>query len=178
MRISGRVLDVNMPALVNALIFAVLIATYPFTVVMKILLRLPPPLASSHGRWSLSLNVLLIGWVTACVAVFIYRGRGSSTPELAAEFLIAALCYAFGLVLMLRQFAGVYPEFIVTTSAVGLGVRKTTYRNIQNVVKGSDAAGETRLLITTTRRESLVLTLPTRDVGILYERFAKMRNEE
>ena len=170
-----------MPTLVSALVFAILVATIPFTFVLKVLQRLPQPLAASHRRWPLPLNFGLIAFVTAAAAVFVrgvYSARGSSAAEVAAEFLIVALCYGFALVLLLRQFSGVYAEFIVTTGPTGLGLRKTTYRSIRNVEKVADAGGETRFRIETSRDFVVTLSVPTRHVSIFYDQMAKLRNEQ
>jgi hypothetical protein len=86
------------------------------------------------------------------------------------QFVIAAVAYIFGLILILRQFAGVYPEFIVTTGRTGLSIRKTVYRNIQNVEEVSLRHGESQLLVTTAGGLKVPLNLPSRSVSVLYER--------
>ncbi|MCI0348409.1 MAG: hypothetical protein L0Z53_03200 [Acidobacteriales bacterium] len=162
-----------MPTWVTSLLFAVLVVTIPFTLIYKILLRLPRPVALSHRKWPLPLNFGLIAVITAYVTIFIrsaYYGRGSEPAPILMQFLIAALAYAFGLVLLLRQFSGVYSEFIVTTGRSGLSLKKTVYRNITDVQEVSQERGETRLRIATARGASLAFTLQTRDVRIFYER--------
>src|SRR5690349_6162837 len=127
-----------MPALVTTLMFAVLVVTIPFTLVLKVLLQLPRPLAPAHQRWPLPLNFLLIGLITAYVTIFVhhvYYVPQKTPAELGAEFLIAALAYGFSLVLLMRQFGGAYPDYIVTTGLTGFGLRKTIYRNIRRIEK-------------------------------------------
>jgi hypothetical protein len=86
------------------------------------------------------------------------------------EFVIEAVVYAFGLVLLLRQFAGLYPEFFVTTGRSGLALRKTAYRNVTQIEELSRASGEAHLLVKTSYGLTVALTLPTRCVPMLYER--------
>src|SRR5438552_1708302 len=109
--------DVN-PSWISALVFAILIVVFPYTLILKILLQLPKAVALSHRPWTLGGNLVVIGAVTTWVTVFIhsvYYRRGLNSPVvLLMQFVIAALVYAFGLVLILRQFGGLYPEFFVT----------------------------------------------------------------
>ena len=161
-----------MPTWLTSLVFSVLVVTIPFTFILKIMMRLPKPLALSHRRWPLPLNFSMIAAITAYVTIFIrtaYYGRGSTPPEVLMEFVIAALGYVFGLVLILRQFSGVYPEFIVTTGRTGLSIRKTVYRNITDVEEVSREHGEARLRVTTTHGAEVPLTLPTRSLVVFYE---------
>lgn len=167
-----------MPLWITALIFAVLVVTIPFTLILKIMLRLPKPMAASHRRWPLPLTFGLIGVITAYVTIFIrsaYYARGLAPQVVLMEFLIAALAYIFGLVLLLRQFAGVYPEFIVTTGRTGLSIRKTMYRNIQKVENLGGRHGETRLDIETVHGEVILFHLPTRDVSVFYDRLKRQQ---
>src|SRR5205085_11171292 len=105
-----------MPPWLSATVIAVLVVVFPYSLMFKILLQLPRPVALSQGRWPLSVNLLVIGVVTAWIAVFIhgaYYGRGLAEPAaVLMQFIIAALLYAFGLVLIMRQFSGLYPEFV------------------------------------------------------------------
>jgi len=71
--------------------------------------------------------------------------------------------------LILRQFAGVYPEYIVTTGRTGLSLRKTVYRNIIDVEEISRNRAETTLLVVTNHGMAIRLTLPTRSVSVFYE---------
>ena len=169
-----------MPALVKALVFAVLVTTIPFTFVLKVLLRLPRPLAPSHRRWPLPVNSALIALITAYVTIFMrgYYIRRIGPAEFGAGFLVVALCYGFALVLLLRQFSGVYPEFIVTTGVTGFDIRKTLYRNIRNVEQKGAAGGETLFHIETKGDVVLSFSLPTRYVSIFYDQMSKMRNEQ
>jgi len=86
------------------------------------------------------------------------------------EFVIAALAYAFGLVLILRQFSGLYPDFFVTTGRSGLALRKTAYRNVVNIEEVARGYGESHLRVKTNYGLVVPLTLPTRSVPSLYER--------
>src|ERR1041384_4930604 len=113
-----------MPNWINALLFATLVVTIPFTMILRILLQLPKPTVLFNRKWPNSLNVVVIALVTAYVTLFIrstYYVRGVSPLALGFEFLIAALAYALGLVLILRQYSGIYPDFLVTTGTAGLG---------------------------------------------------------
>jgi hypothetical protein len=162
-----------MPVWITSLIFAVLVVTIPFTLILKVLLRLPRALALSHRRWPLPLNFALIGLITLYVTIFIrsaYYGRADEPAAVLLQFLIAALAYVFGLVLLLRQFAGLYPEYIVTTGLAGLSIGKTVYRKVTDVAEVSRTRGETRLRIETSDGAVLSLALPTRDVSVLFER--------
>src|SRR5215475_10374606 len=96
-----------MPKWVSALLFAVLVVTIPYSLIIRILLQLPKPVALSHRRWPMPVNFTLIGAITAYVTLFIhgaYYSRGSNANVVLMEFVIAALAYAFGLVLILRQY--------------------------------------------------------------------------
>src|SRR5436189_2274668 len=139
-----------MPAWASATMFAILVVLAPYTLILKILLQLPKSLALSHGRWPLAVNIAVIVAVTAWVTVFIHTAyyRHFLDPLVVLmEFLIAALAYAFGLVLILRQFAGLYPEILVTTGRSGLALRKTAYRNVIKIEEVGRAHGEARLRI-------------------------------
>ena len=155
----------------TSLVFAVLVVTFPFTLILKILLNLPKALTLSHRRWSWSLNFALIAVVTGYVTIFIrsaYYGRVSEPVAVLLQFLIAALAYVFALVLLLRQFAGVYPEYIVTVGSIGLSIRKTVYRKITDVTEAARGKDETNLRIET-ESGCIYLALPTRDVPRFYE---------
>jgi hypothetical protein len=162
------------PSWISSVAFAFLVVVIPYTFLFRILLQLPSPVGLSHKRWPLPANIALIGAVTTWVTVFIhgaYYHRGFYNPPLILmEFVIAAVVYAFGLVLVLRQFAGLYPEFFVTTGASGLSLRKTAYRNVTRVEELRRVAGESQLRIRTSYGLVIPLTLPTRYVPMLYER--------
>jgi hypothetical protein len=169
-----------MPALISSLMFAVLVATIPFTLVLVVLLRLPAPLASSHRRWPLPLNFVLIATITVCVTYFIrsvYYVHGAPAQTTSMKFLIVMLGYGFALVLLMRQFCGVYPEFIVTTGALGIGLRKTTYGNILSVEKLPERGGETQFQIGTAHGVPVTLILPSRYVSV-FDKQIRLRQEE
>ena len=93
-----------------SLLFALLVVTIPFTLILKIMLRLPKALALSHRRWPLPLTFGLIAAITAYETIFIrsiYYGRNADSTAILMQFIIAALGYIFGLAMILRQFAGV-----------------------------------------------------------------------
>ena len=162
-----------MPNWVSALLFAVLIVTIPYSIVLKIMLQLPKALALSHRRWPITANFGVTAAVTAYITVFIrsgYSGRGENGAALVMEFVIAAVAYIFGLALILRQFAGVYPEYIVTAGWTGLSIRKTAYRNIIDIEEVSRAHGEVQLRVETSHGLLVPFTLPLRHLAILYER--------
>jgi hypothetical protein len=162
------------PSWISAVVFAFLVVVIPYTFLFKILLQLPKPVALAHRKWPLAANILVIGAVTTWVTVFIhgaYYHRGFTNPaSVLMEFLISVLVYAFGLVLLLRQFAGLYPEFFVTTGLSGLALRKTAYRNVTDVQQVSRVAGEVHLRVQTSYGLIVGLTLPARYVPMLYER--------
>src|SRR5947207_15568093 len=100
-----------MPSWLSAAVIAVLVVVFPFSLLFKILLQLPTPVALSYRRWPLSLNLLIIGGITAWITIFIhgvyYRRGFAETAEpivVLMQFIIASLAYAFGLVLIMRQF--------------------------------------------------------------------------
>jgi hypothetical protein len=162
-----------MPSWVSSTVFAILVVIFPYSLIFKILLQLPKPIALSHRRWAGAVNITIIGAITAWVAVFIHAAyyRRSADPFLVLmEFVIAALAYAFGLVLMLRQFAVLYPEFFVTTGRSGLALRKTAYRNVVKIEEVARGYGESHLRVETSYGLVLALTLPTKHVPSLYER--------
>jgi hypothetical protein len=162
-----------MPNWLASLLFAVLVVTIPFTLILKIMLRLPKPLALSHRRWPLTLTFGLIAAITAYVTIFIrsvYYGRGVDSTAILMQFIIAALAYIFGLAMILRQFSGVYPDYIVTTGRTGLSLRKTVYRNITDVEEVSRSRDETQLRVVTSYGVTIPFALPTRYVAIFYER--------
>ena len=57
------------------------------------------------------------------------------------EFLIAAVIYGFGLALLLRQFCGVYEDFIITVGFAGMLLWKTSYNNIAKAETRSSFRG-------------------------------------
>jgi hypothetical protein len=162
-----------MPSWISATVFAILVVFFPYTFILRILSQLPKPIALSHRRWPLTVNLLVIGAITAWATVFIHSAyyRRTLDPFLVLmEFVIAALAYAFGLVLMLRQYSGLYPEFFVTTGRTGLALRKTAYRNVVNIEEVARGYGESHLRVETSYGLVVPLTLPTKHVASLYER--------
>jgi hypothetical protein len=165
----------------SSLMLAILLTTIPFTFIATVLARMPRPLASSYGQWPPLANGLLIGTVTAAVAIFVhsnYSSGPSSSVTLAAKFLLVSLVYAFGFSLLLRQAAGVYPEFIVTLGWAGLGLRKTSYRNILRIETLSSGVTETRFRIDTAHGVAVIFTLPTAEVTVFQEQIRKLRERE
>ena len=119
------------------------------------------------------MNFGVIAAITAYTTIFIrsvYYGRATNPISILMEFVIAALAYIFGLVLLLRQFSGLYPEYIITTGRTGLSMRKTAYRNIIDIAEVSRGYGEAQLRIGTTHGLTHSLTLPVRSVPALYDR--------
>jgi hypothetical protein len=163
-----------MPSWASATMFAMLVVVFPYTLIFRILSQLPKPIALSHRRWPLYLNLLVIGAITGWVTVFIhglYYARGLMNPfAMLMEFVISALAYAFGLVLILRQFSGLYPEFFITTGRTGLALRKTAYRNVTKIEEVARGYGESHLRVETSYGLVVPLTLPTRHLPSLYER--------
>jgi hypothetical protein len=162
-----------MPVWISALVVAILVVVIPFSVIVRLMLQLPKAVALSHTRWPMTVNFGVIAAITAYTTIFIrntYYGRGMNPPSIFMQFVIAALAYIFGLVLLLRQFSGLYPEYIITTGWFGLSIRKTAYRNIIDVAEINQAHGETELRIATRHGSQHSLTLPVRSVPALYDR--------
>jgi hypothetical protein len=162
-----------MPTWISALVIAILVVVIPFTFVLRLMLQLPKPVALSHRRWPMAANFAIIGAITAYTAVFIrsvYYARAANPESVLMEFVITALAYIFGFVLILRQFCGLYPEYIITTGRSGLSLRKTAYRNIIEIAEVSRSHGEAQLRIGTVHGLNHSLTLPVRSIPALYER--------
>ncbi len=157
---------------VPALSMAVLVATVPLLWVFRILTDLPEPLALSHRQWPAWANFFLIALITANVVIFIrgmYEGAMDEPISFLLRFFIAVLVYVFGFVLLIRQFAGLYPEYFVTAGRTGLGMRKALYRNIVDIDEVSESAGETALMVHMRTGESLFLTLPVPNKPVFYQ---------
>ena len=170
-----------MPYWFNALLFAVLIVTIPYTMLLRIMSRLPKANALSHRKWPNGVNMVLIGLVTGYGTIFIrstYYVRANTPAATLAQFAIAAIAYGFGLTLLLRQYSGVYPEYLVTTGTAGLGIHKVAYTNIEALEEIWRGRGETQLKIQTVYGTSLFFTLPTKSVPILHERIAAAQPPE
>lgn len=164
----------------TALFLGILVTVIPFSFLLRLLQQLPRALVQANSRWPLMLNGLVTAGVTAAVTLFLHRAadRTRDPAQVALEFLIAAVVYAFGLVLVLRQFCGVYEEFIITVVAAGLALRKTSYTNIVKVEGEDGENGETQVVIETSRGSLVKLILPTRDVDRFYTHVRKKRSIE
>ena len=170
-----------MPPWVAALSVAVLVATVPLTWILRVLQALPDPLVLSHRQWPIWGNLTLIGCITAIVTVFIrnvYYGTTPAAAEIGMQFVIVGLAYVFGFVLLLRQFAGLYPEYFVSTGRTGLALRKATYQHIVKVETLSEGRGETSLRIELENGDCLRLNLPTRHLSVLDEQIESSRTLE
>ncbi len=170
-----------MPYWINALLFSTLVVTIPFAMILRILSQLPKALALSNTKWPNAVNAVIIMLITAYVAMFIrstYYIRSSPPSSMVMLFIIAAIAYGFGLTLILRQYAGIYPEYLVAVGAAGLGIRKIAYRNIDGVEEIWHGRGETRLRIHTIHGNRFPFTLPTRSVLLLHERLAASQPPE
>src|SRR5688572_18902686 len=165
----------------TSLSFAILMTVIPLTFVLRLLAQLPPVLAGSHRRWPMWTNSLVIAAVTACVAIFVrtvHLGDSQAPLRIAGTFIIVALVYAFGIVLILRQFCGVYPDYIVTVSRGGLSLRKTSYRNIEDVQHVVEKGGEIPFRIHRSDGNPVVLTLPARHGATFYGHLRKKLDGE
>jgi hypothetical protein len=157
---------------ISATLLAVLVATVPLVWVLQVLRRLPEPLLASHRRWPPWANSLTIGGVTVAATVFIrsaYYARPFSAVDVGFQFLIAAVAYVFGLVLILRQFEGLYPEYFVSTGCSGLALRKVAYVNIVDVGILTENGVESTLEVEVGTGERIRLVLPASGVSRLYE---------
>ena len=163
-----------------ALIFGILASALPFSFLLWILYRLPSALASSHRRWPVSVNFLLMTGVTFTTALFFERAavRDHGMIGVLVEFLVAAGIYGLGLSLLLRQFCGVYEDFIITVGAGGLLLWKTSYTNIAKAESVDGGGGEKQILIETARGGLLSLTLRAADVERFYAQVRKKHSGE
>jgi hypothetical protein len=151
---------------------AVLVATVPLAWVLRILRDIPYPVVRSHRRWPDSANLLLIAAVTAIVTAFIrmvYYGPAPEPVGIGFQFLIAGLVYVFAIVLLLRQHAGLYPEYFITVGASGLGLRKTLYRNVVDFGLRAESDREVKLEVAMNSGERLILHLPPHHVQTFRE---------
>ena len=111
-----------MPNWISAFVVAILVVVIPFTVIVRLMVQLPKAVALSHSRWPMPANFAVIAGITAYTTIFVrntYYGHGMNALGILMEFVIAGLAYVFGLVLLLRQFSGLYPEYIITTGRLG-----------------------------------------------------------
>jgi hypothetical protein len=163
-----------------AVVFGILVSAIPFSFLLWVLYRLPPPLVSSHRRWPLLANCVLVTAVVASTALFFQRAaiHAHGVLGVALEFLIAAVVYGFGLALLLRQFCGIYEDFIITVGAAGLLLWKTSYTNIAKAEIRDTGGGETQIRIETARGGQLSLTLPSHHVERFYSQVRKKHSGE
>jgi len=163
-----------------ALMFGILVSAIPFSFLLWVLHRLPQAIVASHRRWPLALNCLMMTVVAASTALFLQRAalREHGFTGLIVEFLIAFTVYGFGLVLLLRQFCGVYEDFIITVGMAGMLLWKTSYTNIANAETRDSGGGEKTILIETARGGLLKLTLPANGVERFYSQVRKKHEGE
>jgi hypothetical protein len=163
-----------------ALVFGILASVAPFSFLLWILYRLPRPIVASHHRWPISVNALLMIVVAVTTALFLERAavRDHGLIGVFVEFLITAGIYGFGLALLLRQFCGVYEDFVITVGAGGLLLWKTSYTNIAKAETREGGGGEKEIWIETARGGLLTLTLPAADVERFYAQVRKKHSGE
>jgi len=180
MRVPCEVLDGMTGVGPTALFVGVLVTVLPFSFLLRLLQHLPAALVQSHRRWPLLVNGLIIAGVTTVIALFLHRAadRSHGLLQVAIEFFIAIVVYGFGLVLVLRQFCGVYEEFIITVVFAGLALRKTSYANMVKVEGEDKNSGETEIVIETSKGTRLSLILPTPAVERFYTHVRKKRSIE
>jgi hypothetical protein len=158
-----------------AWVFGILITVVPFGFLLWLLTRLPRAIVASHRRWPLLVNCLLMTVVATSTTLFLVRAavRAHGMRGIAVEFFIQAAIYGFGLVLLLRQFCGVYEDFIITVGAAGLLLWKTSYTNITKADGRDSGGGESVIRIETARGGVLWLTLPSDKVDRFYTQVRK-----
>ena len=180
-RVPGTVLGEMSGLLSAALAFGIFVSIIPFSFLLWLLYRLPQALVASHRRWPLILNCLLATGVAASTALFFQRAaaeRHSGMTGIVAEFMIAAVIYGFGLVLLLRQFCGAYEDYVITVGLAGLLLWKTSYTNIAKAEARDIGGGEMRIRIETARGGMLSLTLPAKHVERFYAQVRKKHSGE
>jgi len=167
----GAMIDLR-PA---AWVLGILISVVPFSFLLWLLYRLPKPIVASHRRWPLLVNCLLMTVVASSTTVFLVRAASAihGLSGVIVEFLIQAAIYGFGLALLLRQFCGVYEDFIITVGAAGLLLWKTSYTNIAKADSRQSGGGEAGIRIETARGGVLWLTLPANQVERFYAQVRK-----
>ncbi len=160
-----------MPGWITSVLFALLFVAAPLASILRIMQQLPKTLALSHRKWPMLLNFALIGIITAGITAFIHTAYYAGEPDqmaLLMQFVISGIGYTFALVLLLRQFAGVYPDYIIVTGGFGLVIRKIAYRKISNVEQISEGHGETSIRVHTGQDISAIFVLPTRYVSLFH----------
>jgi len=163
-----------------ALVFGIFVSAIPFSFLLWVLYRLPAAIVSSHRKWPLVLNCLMMTAVAASTALFLQRAamQPYDVMGLAVQFIIATVVYGFGLVLLLRQFCGVYEDYIITVGLAGLLLWKTSYTNIAKAETRNGGWGEKKILIETARGGLLKLTLPANGVDLFYSQVRKKHGSE
>src|SRR6187397_1483160 len=163
-----------------AIVVGILISAVPFSFLLWVLYRLPSPLIASHRRWPMIVNCLMMTIVAASTALFLERAavRAHGMSGIVVEFLIQAVIYGFGLALLLRQFCGVYEDYIITVGAAGLLLWKTSYTNIAKAESRDSGGGEMKIRIETARGGILHLPLPEHHVDRFYAQIRKKRSGE
>jgi hypothetical protein len=174
-RIPGTVLGEMIGLQSAALVFGVFVSAIPFSFLLWVLYRLPTAIVASHRKWPLILNCLMMTGVAASTALFLQRAAMNpyDIRGLVGQFLIATVVYGFGLVLLLRQFCGVYEDYIITVGMAGLLLWKTSYTNIAKAETRDAGGGEKTIFIETARGGLLKLTLPTTGVDRFYTQVRK-----
>jgi hypothetical protein len=161
-------------------IFGIFISIAPFSFLLFLLYRLPRAIVASHRRWPLLVNCLLMTAVAASTTLFLDRAtvRPYGVRGIVVEFFIQAVIYGFGLALLLRQFCGVYEDFIITVGLAGLLLWKTSYTNIAKAESRGSGGGEAQIRIETARGGVLWLTLPAQQVERFYAQVRKKHTGE
>ena len=136
----------------------------------------------SHRRWPFQVNLVIVIVSTASTAVFIrrlyYSDAMSVDPAVdGLRFAIAAVVYILAFVLLIRQYVGLYPEYLVASGKGGFTLRKRLYQNIVRVEEARTSGHETEVLFYFQNRERLRLTLPDRGVPLVYELIEKNKPE-
>jgi hypothetical protein len=169
------------PPWVAASSIAVLVTTVPLCWVYRVLQGLPAPLVPAHPRWSVRVNLFLIGGATGSTAFFIrHIYYVDAVPDPAAGALrlaIAALVYILAFVLLIRQYTGLYPEYLVAAGPGGFTVRRRLYANVVRIEERDEAGGYTQVVLFLKNREKLRLSIPGEGVPLLYTLIEKSRPE-
>lgn len=163
---------------IAALSVASLAAAVPLIWILRILYSLPAPMVLSHRQWPIWMNVSLIGGITVPVMLFIrkaYFMRSVEPLEIGIHFVAVSLIYLFGLVLLLRQFVGLYPDYLVSAGRMGLAIRKSVYQKIVNVQIYREGRRETSLNIRLENGERVRIDLPGDHLPVLYDRIRSSR---
>ena len=167
-----------MPPWVSSLLFSVLVSTVPMSWVLRMFMNLPAPLAVSHTRWPTWVNVLIIGFVTTVVTFFVndvYYGSLIEPSVVGAKFLMTSLLYGFAFTLLLRQFKGLYPEYLITVGRTGLSITKTVYRNITKVEVVKKSRGELTVVVELQNGDSRSIELPKEYLSVFHDRIKTCR---